>query len=391
MTEHNSQSDDGDSVTAHGLSSRRAAWRWIPTLYFAEGIPYVVVMIVSVIMYKRLGVSNTQIALYTSWLYLPWVIKPLWSPLVDGLKSKRWWIVAMQLLIGAGLAGVALTIPTSGFLRYTLAFLWLLAFSSATHDIAADGFYMLGLSPNNQAWFVGIRSTFYRLAMIAGQGFLVMLAGFLESTTGLPELRRIDVHAVPAIDASPVFDPQSVFTPTTQGSPKIVFFPERLEVDRRPQTAGDVKKIVDEVRRWNIENGFYADDSSRSKTKEEQDSPWIETLESSIRRFFGRPCDSVQVDGSVGNVAIVYLSLVGDFQPGKGVIIQLGRTSGDKNFQVVEGDIFSVTGANQDIPMAAVVQLDAKLKHDAVASSPPDRGIRDWPGLRRFTCWPDCS
>ncbi|TWU24516.1 AmpG family muropeptide MFS transporter [Bythopirellula polymerisocia] len=167
--------------------SRRQAWRWIPSLYFAQGVPYVVVMTVAVIMYKRLGVSNTEIALYTSWLYLPWVIKPFWSPLVDVLRTKRWWIVSMQLLIGAGLAGVALTLPTSNFLQYSLAFLWLLAFSSATHDIAADGFYMLAMPAHEQAWFVGIRSTFYRLAMIAGQGLLVMLAGALERLQGIPQ------------------------------------------------------------------------------------------------------------------------------------------------------------------------------------------------------------
>lgn len=163
-------------------NSSRNPWTWIPSLYFAEGLPNVVVMTVSVIMYKKLGISNTEIALYTSWLYLPWVIKPFWSPLVDVLRTKRWWIVSMQLLIGAGLAGVGLTIPTTSFFQYTLAFLWLMAFSSATHDIAADGFYMLPLSSHEQAWFVGIRSTFYRLAMIAGQGLLVMLAGVLEKT-----------------------------------------------------------------------------------------------------------------------------------------------------------------------------------------------------------------
>jgi PAT family beta-lactamase induction signal transducer AmpG len=158
-----------------------STWSWVPSLYFASGLPYVVVMTVSVIMYKRLGISNTDIALYTSWLYLPWVIKPFWSPLVDILKTKRAWIIAMQLLIGAGLGGVALTLPADDFFRNSLAFLWLLAFSSATHDIAADGFYMLGLSKHDQTWFVGIRSTFYRLAMIAGQGVLIILAGNLES------------------------------------------------------------------------------------------------------------------------------------------------------------------------------------------------------------------
>lgn len=161
----------------------RNPWFWIPTLYYAQGIPYVVVMTVSVIMYKRLGISNTDIALYTSWLYLPWVIKPLWSPFVDLIGKKRNWIILMQILVGGGLAGVALTIPISNFFQYSLAFLWLLAFSSATHDIAADGFYMLGLSSGEQSFFVGIRSTFYRLSMITGQGLLVILAGFLENST----------------------------------------------------------------------------------------------------------------------------------------------------------------------------------------------------------------
>ena len=157
---------------------------WVPSLYFAEGLPYAFVMLVSVIMYKKLNLSNTDIALYTSWLYLPWVIKPLWSPIVDILRTKRFWIVAMQIFIGAGLAGVALTIPTSNPLKYTMAFFWLLAFSSATHDIAADGFYMLALSSHDQAWLIGIRNTFYRFAILFSQGLLIMFAGRMEIWLG---------------------------------------------------------------------------------------------------------------------------------------------------------------------------------------------------------------
>ena len=158
-------------------------WAWVPTLYFAEGVPYVAVMTISVIVYKRLGLSNTDITLYTSWLYLPWVIKPLWSPFVDMLRTKRWWILMMQILIAASLAGVAFTIPGPLWLQGSLAFFWLLAFSSATHDIAADGFYMLGLEQHEQAYFVGIRSTFYRIATIFSSGLLVGLAGVLQEFT----------------------------------------------------------------------------------------------------------------------------------------------------------------------------------------------------------------
>ena len=159
-------------------------WTWIPTLYFAEGLPYVAVVTISVIMYKNLGMSNTDVAFYTSWLYLPWVIKPFWSPFVDILKTKRWWIVSMQLLIGAGLAGVAFCTPTPFYVQLTLACFWLVAFSSATHDIAADGFYLLELDKSEQSFYVGIRSTFYRIATIFGQGALVFFAGYLEKTTG---------------------------------------------------------------------------------------------------------------------------------------------------------------------------------------------------------------
>ena len=159
---------------------KRNPWAWVPSLYFAEGLPYVAVMTISLILYKQLGLSNAEITFYTSWLYLPWVIKPLWSPFIDVAKTKRWWITAMQLLIGAAFGGVAFTIPSSFWLQGSLFFFWVMAFSSATHDIAADGFYMLGLDQHQQAWFVGIRSTFYRLATIFGQGILVMIAGNLQ-------------------------------------------------------------------------------------------------------------------------------------------------------------------------------------------------------------------
>lgn len=158
-------------------------WGWIPSLYFAEALPYVAVMAISVTMYKRLNISNTDIAFYTSWLYLPWVIKPFWSPFVDLIRTKRWWILTMQLLIGASLGGVAFTIPTSHFFQASLACFWLMAFSSATHDIAADGYYMLELDSHEQSLYVGIRSTFYRIATIAGQGGLLALAGLLETYT----------------------------------------------------------------------------------------------------------------------------------------------------------------------------------------------------------------
>lgn len=159
--------------------TNRNPWLWVPSLYLAEGIPYMIAMTVSVVLYKNLGLSNTEIALYTSWLYLPWVIKPFWSPFVDMFRTKRFWIILMQLAIGGAFACVALTLPAAGYVKYTLAIFWIMAFSSATHDIAADGFYMLGLDTPQQAAFVGVRTIFYRIATIASKGGLVMLAGIL--------------------------------------------------------------------------------------------------------------------------------------------------------------------------------------------------------------------
>lgn len=167
---------------------RRSPWAWVPTAYFAEGIPYIIVMTLSVIMYKNLGISNALIGFWTSVLYLPWVVKPLWGPLVDRYWTKRNWIIWMQLLMGICFAGVAFGINLPPFFLVSLLFLWAVAFISATHDIACDGNYMLGLSQHQQAWFVGIRSTFYRLAMIAGTGLLPIFAGIVQTQTGLPPL-----------------------------------------------------------------------------------------------------------------------------------------------------------------------------------------------------------
>lgn len=155
-------------------------WAWVPSLYFAEGLPYVAVMTISILVYKQLGLSNTEITFYTSWFNLPWLIKPLWSPFVDLVKTKRWWITCMQLLLAAAFGGVAFTIGKSFWLEGTMFFFWIMAFCSATHDIAADGFYMLGLDEHHQAMFVGVRSLFYRLATIFGSGILVVLAGLVQ-------------------------------------------------------------------------------------------------------------------------------------------------------------------------------------------------------------------
>ena len=173
-----------ETAAYNKIAGNKSPWLWVPTLYLAEGLPFALALSVSVVFYKNLGVSNKDIAFYTGLLYLPWTIKPLWSPVVDLLKTRRQWIWTLQLFVGGALAGVALAVPATHFFQITLALFWLVAFASATHDIAADGFYMLALPEREQAWFSGVRNTFYRLANITAQGALIILVGHIQKRTG---------------------------------------------------------------------------------------------------------------------------------------------------------------------------------------------------------------
>jgi PAT family beta-lactamase induction signal transducer AmpG len=155
-------------------------WLWIPMLNFASGFPYAIIISVSVIMYKNLGISNEDIGIYTSLLYLPWVIKPLWSPFIELHGTKRKWFLSMQLLISIAFLIVGLTLPLNNFFIISLAIFWIAAFASASNDVASDGFYLLALSKDQQSFFLGIRSTFYRISMLTGQGLIVILGGYLE-------------------------------------------------------------------------------------------------------------------------------------------------------------------------------------------------------------------
>lgn len=162
---------------------KKTNWSWVPSLYIAEGLPYAIIMTLSIAMYKDFGVSNTQIAFYTSWLYLPWVIKPLWSPFVDVIKTKRWWVMTMQTLLGVGLAGIAFALSAPYYFKLTIAIFWIMAFCSSTHDIAIDGYYMLALDESEQSFFIGIRSTFYKIAQWLGNGALLIVLGRLQRHT----------------------------------------------------------------------------------------------------------------------------------------------------------------------------------------------------------------
>jgi len=207
----------------------RSPWLWVPSLYFAEGIPYVIAMTVSVIMYKTMGVSNAALAFWTSVLYLPWVIKPIWSPFVDVISTKRNWVLITQFILGCCFIGVALVVRLPLWFALTLIVLWIIALASATHDIAADGFYMIGLDEHQQTWFVGIRSTFYRMAMIVGQGLIVMLTGYIMSKTGLKPV-SITAMAVPPNEIIQVLDENNLPAIKASEQPNIVVIPAEVKV-----------------------------------------------------------------------------------------------------------------------------------------------------------------
>ena len=314
-------------------------WLWVPSLYFAEGIPYVIVMTLSVIFYKRMGISNAEIALYTSWLYLPWVIKPLWGPVVDILKTKRFWILIMQLCIGAGLAGVAFTIPVERFFQFTLAFFWLLAFSSATHDIAADGFYMLGLSRHDQAFFVGIRSTFYRLAMLTGQGLLVILAGYFEANTGLIP---VEVEVATFLGESQVeFNPGQI-KPQPEGSEIYFLTDAEVQIGTEHITAVEAESLMSRVDEWNSSHGFYS-----AGEKSEADAAGTKLA---------------------GNVGYTWFRLSKKPKEGERIVLNFSFEKGNKSIALARSYRYEFTEKNWDVPAFAVFQLDSQLDKTTSAS-----------------------
>lgn len=350
-----------------GNKGKRNPWAWIPTLYFAEGIPYVVAMTVAVIMYKRLGISNTDIALYTSWLYLPWVIKPFWSPFVDLIRTKRWWITSMQLLIGAGLGAIAFLIPVPFFFQATLAILWLVAFSSATHDIAADGFYMLALDQHEQSYFVGIRSTFYRLSMITGQGILIILAGALESATGLEPV-QFKVQASPDAPAAIAPDMAQQVLPQ-DGEMRFITFPEALELNTGTITPDSLQRIKDFATQANTANGFVAA-ATETTTAAPEDKGWwsrcvSDPLAAALRKAFG--IKQQEIAPVSGNAGIVAIRLTRQPQPDEEVILNLTQDKGDQSIHLIAGERLVFTAANWDKPAYVVVQLDHKLQERSEA------------------------
>ncbi len=379
-------------------SSARSPWFWVPSLYFSQGIPYVIVMTMSVVMYKRLGISNTDIALYTSWLYLPWVIKPLWSPFVDITRTKRFWVVSMQFLVSLGLASVAYSIRGSAFFRTSLFLFWIMAFASATHDIAADGFYMLSMSTHEQAWWVGMRSTFYRAAMIVGSGLLVVLAGVLENKNGLASV-PVNVSATAeAAHVPTMVEPPTATTIAEPGPMRIIAQPTSLQIPLGTGSTSEAGSIGAQVKSWNRSHGFLQETLVNSPKR--NDSAMVSRDKSPFTKYFGRPLaqswssliseplsafltqhfpkERFSTAPVAGNVGAFYLNLSKPPADGKSVTVSIDRQKhgiehfglarGDKGFRLLEGERLVFTPANWNQPAIVLIQLDPKLKESAQIS-----------------------
>jgi len=287
--------------------STRSGWWWIPSLYFAEGIPYIIVMFVASDMYKTLGVSNAKFAFWTSLLYLAWVVKPLWSPFIDIYSTKRKWVIGMQIVLAAAFVGVSLALHTPFWFPLSLLFLWIMAFSSATHDIAADGLYMLALDGHGQAFFTGIRSTFYRVAMIVGLGLLVMLTGVILDHTGLDPL-KLNIQVVPQSEIQEIVNPGDIVIEPSDGTSEILVFPK------------DVKVPI-------------------------------------YNRNDVNPCDS----------ANVYFVLSAAPENGKTVNMTFGQKKGSQDVYLASSGVFSFDSYNWNIPQKATLKVKHNLQTKAIA------------------------
>ena len=358
---------------------KKSPWAWIPTLYFAQGLPYVAVMTISVIMYKRLGMSNTEIALYTGWLGLPWVVKPFWSPFVDIIKTKRWWVLIMQWAIAIALAGIAFTIPTNWWVQLTFAVFMLMGFASATHDIAADGFYMLALTEHEQSMYVGIRSTFYRIATVMGQGILVIIAGLIEMNSGLSPL-SIDLEVEPTSGGNIVVAMPSVDVSETETSNEIHFLSSSpVKVGAKcPSKVGEIdfgayaSLMKDSVIMLNVLNGFekIETDKTKNEIKAESniDNQWS-AFRVWLKETFGDQIWGMKKDflseGNTSpnnNFAIVAVRLSTQPQQGEEYVLNVTQKSGDTGIKLETGGrlVFNVLNWNKTAYL--FFSIDGKIK-----------------------------
>lgn len=230
------------------MLKKNNAWLWVPSLYFASGLPYHAITSISDIMYKDMGVDNKSIALYTSILLIPWTIKPLWSPFVEMMGTRRSWTLYSQLLLVICFAVIAFAVPSSSFVLLTLIAFMAGAFVSSTHDIALDGFYILGLTQEKQSFFSGIRNTFYRIATVFSSGVLVMFADRMGKSLGNERYAWSATFAVTALIMAALF----IYHRKAMPKPK-------NDIARTPKSIGEIfYNFGDIIRSYFQKPGIWA-------------------------------------------------------------------------------------------------------------------------------------
>ena len=326
------------NTNAGALRPERKPAAWIPSLFFAAGFPFYVITFVAAIMYKRLGVSNTDIAMYTSLLFLPWVIKPLWSPLLDLTKTKRYWIYSMEFLAGCAFAGIAFTIPLPDFFQFTLAFLWFAAFVSATHEASADGFYICALDEKRRSSMLGLRLSFYRGGIILAQSAILIFAGFLEGKISI-EPAEFKVVAAEYSNSSSLIKFDTLAPRPMPGSLRVIAEPSRLEIPAVPVQSDDINTYAAFARNLNIMNGF-----SR-------------TAQGEITEQY--------VPSGDGNYGTVWLHLSKPPEKNREYTLAVDAAGGDERIRIIEGKNIRFNRNNWNRPAIVVLHVPAGINKNS--------------------------
>ncbi|MEW6004398.1 MAG: MFS transporter [Stygiobacter sp.] len=318
-----------------------SAWFWIPTLYIAKAISFIIITSVSVIMYQSLEVSNSEIIFYTSLLYLPWLIKPFWSPLIDAIGTKRDWILFTQVLLAISFIVIAFLIQLPDYFQFTIIALWIVSFIAATHDIAVDGFYLVALKESDQSFFIGIRNSFYKIALISTATLVLLFSNQIEK-----------IFSVSPAEFKVVANPNKFFEETIKvdsltikqkpGPLKLVSSTSYLEISTKPKTKDQVVFYANFARNMNMMNGF-------------------------VPQSIVLP-DTSMLNDLVGNIGIIKFHLSKKPSEKDEYVISLKFVDGDNKFKVIEGNTLKFTSLNWNKPAFAVIQIDSNVTNKTIAT-----------------------
>ncbi|MCX7875265.1 MAG: MFS transporter [Melioribacteraceae bacterium] len=319
----------------------KSGWLWIPTLYISESIAFIIITVISVLMYQNLGVNYSDSILYTSFLYIPWLIKPLWSPLIDVIGSKRSWILFTQFLIAVLFAITGLLIQLPDFFQFTIIVFWLLAFIAATQDVAIDGFYIVALKDSNQSLFIGLRNSFYKIALVGTTTIILLVSNQVEKLLSVAPV-EFKVVANPNKFFEESIKVDSLNVKEQAGPLKLISNTNYLEISTKPKSKDQVVFYTNFARNMNMMNGF-------------------------INQAIILP-DTTGSNDLVGNIGLIKFRLSKKPDDNDEFIVKLKFIEGDQKFKVIEGDTLKFTSLNWNKPAFAVIQIDSNITSKYVAT-----------------------